>query len=233
MNILKWFALALIILVLILILVFITKLTVFFSFYHGQDNDHLKLKFKIWFGLITYKINIPLIKVADDAPAIVFKEEVQSGMAETPKEETKKFSVNDFIKGIYDFKELLQHVIAMHKIVRHFLRKVSLRKLEWHSVIGVGDAALTGTLTGALWSVKGGFLGIISNYMKLRDMPNMSITPSFQRAYSQTQLSCMIQFRIGNAIVAGLKLVKYWKGGKPKFKTKPLSFLSKDKTKTV
>ena len=105
--------------------------------------------------------------------------------------------------------------------------------MEWHSVIGVGNAALTGTLTGALWSVKGGVLGVISNYMRLKDMPNLSITPSFQKAYSQTQLSCMIQFRIGYAMVAGLKLVKFWKGGKPKFKTKPLSFISKDKSNTL
>ena len=132
---------------------------------------------------------------------------------------------------MHDFKELLQHVISFHRIVRYFLRKVSVRKLEWHSVIGVGNAALTGTLTGALWSVKGGVLGVISNYMRLKDMPNLSITPSFQKAYSQTQLSCMIQFRIGYAMVAGLKLVKFWKGGKPKFKTKTVVLYIKGQIK--
>jgi hypothetical protein len=105
--------------------------------------------------------------------------------------------------------------------------------MEWNSMIGIGDAARTGTLVGALWIVKGSIIGVISNYIRLKEMPKLSITPNFQQAISQTRFSCMIQFRIGNAMLAGIKLVKYWKGGKPKFRTKPLSKFSEEKTKTV
>jgi hypothetical protein len=43
----------------------------------------------------------------------------------------------------------------------------------------------------------------------------------------------MIQFRIGQAMLAGLKLIKFWKGGRPDFKTKPLSVLSEKKPKSL
>ncbi len=48
-------------------------------------------------------------------------------------------------------------------------------------------------------------------------MPNLSVTPHFQFAILQTQLTCIFQFRIGHAILAGLKLIKFWKGGRPQF----------------
>ncbi len=100
-------------------------------------------------------------------------------------------------------------------------------------MIGIGDAAHTATITGVLWSVKGGLIALLSHYFRLKEMPALFITPNFQRPDIQTHLKCMIQFRIGNAMLAGIKLVKYWKGGRPKFHSKQLSFLSKDKSKSV
>ena len=38
----------------------------------------LKIEFKAWFGLIKYKLNVPLIKVDDNSPSIVVEEEVQN-----------------------------------------------------------------------------------------------------------------------------------------------------------
>jgi hypothetical protein len=229
-----WLVIILLILLLLILAIIFTKLTVILEYYHGQDNDDLSITFKAWYGLIKYKISVPLIKIDKNSPSIVFKEQVKTGQQETTKkEDVKKFSADDLVKSLNDAKELLNHVFSFHKIVRKFLRKVSVQKIEWHTNAGIGDAAYTGMLIGALWTVKGGVIGIISNYMKLTKMPIISITPNFQRAISQTRITCMIQFRIGNAMLAGIKLVKFWKGGRPNFKSKPLSEISEDKTKTI
>ena len=50
---------------------------------------------------------------------------------------------------------------------------------------------LTGMLTGAAWAVKGGILGIISNYCKLKVNPTLSVQPHFQLAVSQDFLFSM------------------------------------------
>ena len=63
-----------------------TKLKVYINYFHFQDDDSLKIEFKALFGLIKYKLNVPLIKVDDNSPTIVVKGEIQSGT----KEETKK-----------------------------------------------------------------------------------------------------------------------------------------------
>ncbi|HYK72697.1 MAG TPA: DUF2953 domain-containing protein [Pseudoneobacillus sp.] len=225
----KWLIIALIILLILIITIIWTKLTIILDFYHGNDNDHLKLEFKIWFGLIKYKKDIPLIKIDDDSPSIVYEEKTKMGKEEkTSKEDIKQITENDILRSLRDAKRLLKHVVKLHAIIRHFLTKVKVKKLEWHSVIGFGDAAHTGMLTGAVWAIKGSMVGIISHYMKLIDMPRMTVTPYFQQTVTQTRFRCMFQFRIGQAMLAGIKLIKFWKGGRPHFESKSLSVLSKE-----
>ena len=128
-------------------------------------------------------------------------------------------------------KEILQHVINMNVILRKFMKRVIVKHFEWHSLVGVGDAAHTGTITGALWTLKGSIIGMLSHFLRLKEMPTISVTPHFQLAIIQTRLTCIFQFRIGYAILAGLKLIKFWKGGRPNFKMNTAN--SKEKTNTV
>ncbi len=207
---------------------------IFFYYYHNNDNDHLKIEFKAWFGLIKYKKEIPLIKIDDHSPSIVTKGTKAFGpLGGTEKKDTNQYSAKDLLNSLQDTKELLTHVVSLHRIVRNFLKSISIKEFSWHTMIGIGDAAYTGMLTGAFWALKGSVIGLISHYMKLKAVPAITITPQFQFAVSQTVISCIIQFRIGHAMVAGIKLIKYWKGGMASFKTKPLSALSNDKTKSV
>jgi hypothetical protein len=230
----KWVLLTILLLTVLAIIILITKVKILLDYYHGNDNDHLKVTVRAWGGLIKYKVEIPVIKVDDNSPTIVAEEKVQTGLNENiKKEKSVQVDKTDMLNSFNDFKQLLTHIAGLHKIIRDFLKKVMLRKIEWHTMVGVGDAAATAVITGAFWAVKGGVIGVLSHYMKLKDMPVMTITPSFQHAVSITSFKCMIQFRVGHAILAGIKLVKYWKGGWPEFKTKPLSALSGDKTNTV
>jgi len=231
---LKWILIGCLLLLVLLVAIIMTRLKVSIHYFHAQDDDSLKIEFKAWYGLIKYKLNVPLIKVDDNSPTIVVKDEVQIGEDEkNKKKKTMQLSAEDIVNSFKDIKVLLEHVVSFHRIIRHFLLKVQVKQLEWHTFIGVGDAALTGMLTGAIWTIKGSIIGIISQYLRLLENPNMSVSPQFQMAVSQTSFKCMLQFRIGHAMVAGIKLVKFWKGGRPHFKSKPLSALSQDKTKPV
>jgi Protein of unknown function (DUF2953) len=223
-----WLIVVLLILFFIIFLILITRLTVIVDLLHVGDDDHLKIKFRAWLGIIRYTISIPLIKVDDEANLIV-KQEQKLGDENSNnkvKKGQEKITPEEEVRAISDVKEILQHVVGLHKIVRRFLKKVKVRELEWHSQIGIGDAAHTGMLTGLAWSIKGGVVGIISQYMQLHTTPVITITPEFNVYCSRTKLQCMIQFRIGHAMLAGIQLIKYWKGGRPKLKSKPFSFFA-------
>ena len=228
-----WVLLFLLILLLLFILILFTKLTILINYFHHNDDDDLKIKLKIWFGLIKYTINVPLIKVDDNSPSIVVKSKTKMGDStdESTKEEAKQITTEDVENNMSNAKKILNHVFGLHRIVRKFFRRVTIKGLEWNTMIGVGDAAHTGTITGAIWAFKGGVIGLLSHYLKLKEMPKITVVPHFQAAVIQTRLTCIIQFRIGYAILAGLKLLRFWRGGLPHFKKK--ANFAPDKTKSV
>ncbi|MEW9110257.1 DUF2953 domain-containing protein [Cytobacillus gottheilii] len=234
MNEVKWLLIIAGILLFLLLLIIFTRVKVYFHLYHNKDQNHMKLEFRAWYGLIKYKIDIPLVKIAEDSPTLVVKEKTAAGPNENQtSKDTKEYSADTLLDSLHDTKEILHHVVSLYKIIQSFLKKITIKTLSWHTLVGVGDAALTGMITGAFWSVKGSLLGFISHYFRLKAIPDVTITPQFQFAVSQTALTCMFHFRIGHAMVAGIKLIKYWKGGMADFRTKPLSVLSDDKTNTV
>jgi hypothetical protein len=230
-----WLLIVLLILLFLFTLIIFTKLTILINYFHHNENDDLKIEFRIWFGLIKYKINVPLIKIDNNSPSVVVKSNSKMGSSSTKEKNSEQkvtqIEKNDITTSLENAKELLYRVVNLHLIVRKFFKKVTLKQLEWHSIIGVGDAAHTGTITGAIWAIKGSIIGMLSQYIKLKEMPNLTVTPHFQLAIIHTRLSCIFQFRIGHAILAGLKLIKFWRGGLPHFKTN--TNFSKEKTKSV
>lgn len=194
------------------------KITIKIRYYHAKDNDDLLIEIKALYGMIRYKKKIPLIKIDDNSPSVVIKEETVPTEASEVKEKTKQFTPKEILNTLWNIKHFLEHVVNLHRIIRFFLSKVKVKDIEWNTIVGLGDAAHTGTITGAIWAAKGAIMGIVSSYMKMVNMPKMNIYPQFQQLTTETLFKCMIQFRVGHAILAGIKIVKYWRGGIPHFK---------------
>ncbi|MDR7077791.1 hypothetical protein J2Y03_002817 [Neobacillus niacini] len=228
-----WLYIALIAIIFLFLLIIFSKLTIHLNYFHHNDNDDLKVEFRIWFGLIKYKINIPLVKIDDNSPSVVVKGNSGMGNPSENDSPTKvdQIKKDDIMTYLRNTKEILQHVINMNVILRKFIKRIVIKHFEWHSLVGLGDAAHTGILTGALWTIKGSFIGMLSHFLRLKKMPVLSVTPHFQLAIIQTRITCIFQFRIGYAILAGLKLIKFWKGGRPNLKMNTAN--SKEKTNTV
>ncbi len=225
-----WASVIVAIILILFIVVLVTRITIHFYYHHQKDNDQMTVKLSAWFGLLRYTIDVPLISVDTDTASIHVEEKTKVGGGDLSKgkQKEKDFSPKEIWQSFQDTYELVRHVVGMHEIVRRMLARVEVKQLEWHSNIGLGDAAHTGMIVGAGWSVKGGIVGFLSNYTDFQTHPVLSITPFFQQAVSQTLIKCMFRFRIGHAMLAGIRIVKYWNGGRPKFKTRPLSVLSKE-----
>jgi len=230
----KWVLLAILVFTVLAFIILITRVKINFDYFHDNDDDHLLVTVKAWGGLLKYKMDVPVIKVDDNSPAIVAKKKTKTGPQETlKKEETTQIDNKDILNSIHDFREILTHIVGLHKIIREFLKKVTICNITWHTMVGVGDAAATAVITGALWAAKGGMIGMLSQYMKLTERPIVTISPSFQQPISSTSFTCILQIRVGHAILAGIKLVKYWKGGWPHFKLKPRSAISSENSNSV
>jgi Protein of unknown function (DUF2953) len=214
----KWLLWVLIVLIVVFVLVMVTKIKVKIRYQHIRDNDKFIVKLSAWFGLLRYTIHVPVMKVDADSASIKLKE--KTGMSDQTKtEKNKRITPEDMIQTLKNIKHLLEHVVGFHKIIRHFLKKVQVKQFEWRSRIGMGNAAHTAVLVGSCWAIKGSIIGLLTAALHFRVMPVSSITPDFQEEKAETAIVCILRFRIGQAIVTGIKLLRYWKGSKVKWIT--------------
>ncbi|WP_374721278.1 DUF2953 domain-containing protein [Peribacillus tepidiphilus] len=229
-----WFLYIFLFLGFLLLVISLTRLTVEVCYYHRQDNDQLTVTIRALFGIVKRKIDIPLIKIDDNSPTIIVEENVKKGTnKQKEQKDVKQITVEDFLNSLHDTKELISHIVGLHSIIKKFLQKVKVKRFEWNSKVGTGDAAATGTLTGAIWGAKSMIIGLLTKYLDFKVYPVYSISPDFQKAISSTKFNCIFMFTIGNAILAGIKFIRYWRGGMASFKSKKLSVLSKNNRNTT
>ncbi|WP_100405116.1 DUF2953 domain-containing protein [Bacillus solitudinis] len=214
----NWFIVAGLLL-LLFILFLITKVSIDVQYEHKQDDDLLEVVVYFW-KLRVYTFSAPLIRLDFNSESIVVDEEqnISGNREKGRKIITKDLIIHDLQK----LNEFIQHVAGLHKIVRRFLGRISVHFLKWKSEFGIGDAAHTGQLIGTVWTIKGSIIGLIGNYMKMKRLPEVAVTPHFQEVVSRTKFTCMLSFRIGHAIVAGLMIIKHWKKRPKLFQPKPV-----------
>lgn len=202
-------------LILLLVLIIFMKIKVYINYSHDGKDDDLSLQMKM-LGFIKYTVKIPMLAIDDETPSVVYEEKRQSALGE--KDIKEKFTIHRFLDDLRHFERFLKHVVGFHTIVRKFMKKVSINSFKWETEIGTGDAALTGSASGLLWGVKGNVLGIMTNYLRLKTRPQINVVPQFQQMLLKTSFECMVSFRIGHAIFAGIKVLRHWKKGRTLFK---------------
>ncbi|OZT12338.1 hypothetical protein CHN50_12640 [Priestia aryabhattai] len=205
-----WVSWVIAILLVLVFIVMVTKITVYIDLRHAKDNDYYRVTFMAWFKLIRYTYEIPVVKVQKDSKTLLVEE--KSGAGEnTNKDKWKDYSVEDGLNLLEDAKQFLEHVVGFHTIFQKFLNRVAVKNLKWHTRVGLGDAALSAILVGVVWSAKSGVVHLLDRYMRLKNPPTMTVVPVFQQMWSETIFQCIISFRLGQAILVGLRLVKHWR----------------------
>lgn len=186
----------------------ITKVKIKITYKHERDNDLFMIRLYAW-KLKLYTISTPLIEVDKDSPSIVLNKQDRSTFGKNKeKVRVTPQTIRHYFKNM---QNLIAHIVHLKKIVIRFLRRVHLEQLEWKSVIGTSDAALTGKIIGVIWGLKGTVVGVLGYYLQMKQMPKLDVQADFQKRQSKTSMSCMISFRLGHAIIAVIMALKHWK----------------------
>jgi hypothetical protein len=99
---------------------------------------------------------------------------------------------------------------------------VYCRQIEWNTVLGAGDAAATGVLTGLVYGVKSVIISVFSHYLTMYTVPRISVQPLWDTKAVRTRFSCRLQFRVVFAAAAGVRiLLKIRKGRQRKWQAAP------------
>jgi hypothetical protein len=117
----------------------------------------------------------------------------------------KEFGTYIYAEKALDYYRKYKETAQKYKnAVKYVKRKIYIRKLQWHTVLGTGDAAATGIATGLLWNVKTIFSTLLGAGFKLKLLPDLHITPCFDGAMFITSFDCILSIRIGHAITAAM-----------------------------
>ncbi|OUM89734.1 MAG: hypothetical protein BAA01_02945 [Bacillus thermozeamaize] len=96
------------------------------------------------------------------------------------------------------------------RIIRWFLRHVSCSQWKTSTLFGTGQANTTGWLTGFLWALQEQFLFYMSRAWKMAAKPKVVIRPVFHQRLLSCRFECITSFRLGYAILAGMRFLIYW-----------------------
>jgi len=203
--------LCLALIILIFFLSFFIKLDLQVEYLKDNENDHLRVGFKMLQGLIGYKVKIPVIDWRGYGlnPSIRMKSEWKASPGSEREEEIEA--------GIL-FPYLIGKIPPLHKI--HFialrllringwiLKHVKCKKFLWKTRLGFKDPAFTGISAGMLWIVKDYlYRKLRGNVKEMLDKPEIQVLPNFEEKRLQTQLNCIFTLTLGHIIIAGIRLV--------------------------
>ncbi len=195
------------VIVLLIIFIYFIKISVKVTFKYDENDAVIQFRVRALLGLIKLLFLYPNPKKKDRSNVTETTELEKERQA---KEEERD---DDFepLRPWVTIHALLQHLSRIQDIVSNFLKKVQIRKFEWSSHFGTGEAASTGVLSGTVWALKGNAIGLISNFFSLMEQPKISVTPHFQEKVIKTECQCMFRFRLGHAIFAGIRLFLTWR----------------------
>jgi hypothetical protein len=190
----------------LLIIIYSTTVRVNVHFRRVGSNDIVETEVSAWSGLIHLKSKVPILHFSEDLSGTDVTVELES--PSEPLDQAKsKITPRELWRTLHRIHAFVKKVHELHLIAKRFLKKIRLDHLHWSTTIGTGDAAETGTLIGFSWGIKSNIVGILSAYLTLRDFPKLSVTPDFNKKRLETELRCIIRFRIGHAMIAGIRII--------------------------
>ncbi|AOT68125.1 hypothetical protein Gferi_00135 [Geosporobacter ferrireducens] len=190
----------------ILLIIFFMPISIRIQIKKDQRDDRIALTFKTLFGLVNYKMELPIIDwiiSPKQEPILEIDTKTKADMAPNPKTKKKNFldlkEIDHYQKRFSNFFE------RYYKVLLYISKKIVLKSFQWKTILGTGDAAITGTIIGVVWAVKGILVSILQNHIRCEDI-DILVNPSFQEQRFITNLDSIIHVKTGHIIIAALKL---------------------------
>lgn len=174
--------------------------------YHRRgDHDQLKTQIRLLWGLLRLRYDISMADLTKKGLQV--KEKRVPPYPGKKKRRRKRFTLATLQRWARESRYLQKRIVHLYEVFRQFLSHVVCERLTWVSKIGTGDAAETGVMTGVVWSVKATLIGMLGSYIRWDRSPDLNVRPFFEKEILDTNLNCIIRFRVGHAILAVLRLL--------------------------
>ncbi|WP_157729461.1 DUF2953 domain-containing protein [Tumebacillus algifaecis] len=208
-KVMAWYGIVLLALTLFLMLALVLPVRIEVHYKRDGRDDRLHLGVRVLFGLIKFGYDVPTVAFMERAGMIGIKKEPAKGMPKR-KQGWVTITVEKLQKIQRQINQFRRRIGKYKRAMRKFTKTFHIESFKWRTMFGTGDAAQTGYTTGLAWGIKGMLSSFIYRYLSVSTRLCYDVKPHFQAKGFRTELSCIIRFRPGKAIFAGLTLVFLW-----------------------
>lgn len=162
---------------------------------YKQENKENRLVMHIitLFGLIRYKVDFTSLG---------------NKQINVRRKLNDKSIEKGFKQSIHKVKKTYQ---TYKTVMKYFLDKIKIEKFYLNTQYGLENAAVTGVLSGILYSIQSKILILVFRYKNIKDC-QIRMTPLFQQQNTiRIDFSCIIQFKLGHIINGSIKSVILYK----------------------
>jgi len=198
----KIFIVSLLVLAFLIIIIFISRLTITAQYVHKDQKDYFTVRIVALFGLVSKTYSIP---------ESLLEKKGEKQQMEKMSHKSIFEKIRDGAQNVKDFIHLFN---SSKHVLRKFLKKTVVHEFSWVSTIGAGDAALTGKLIGAVWSMKGIVQMLVYQFLTVRCRPCFNVTGFYNNKVICTEFNCIFSIRVGDAILTAIQFLRYWKNGR-------------------
>lgn len=200
-----WWVIGVIIIIWIVILFSYVQLTTYLM-RKGKD-DLLQLDVKAIFGLVRFKIEVPVIIFKGLNEGLDYKAEAVLTNLKNPVGNYNEALDQPKIKGHFQkARELYNHVDNFPSWMNNILSHLQCVKLRWYTNLGIGDCASTAMLSGSLWGVKSSLIGFASTKISLQTMPELAVNPQYNQSIFATEMQSVLKMRLFYLLWGSLNL---------------------------
>jgi len=194
-----------------IVLLLVLILPVHLELHYKRENkdDRLHLGVRALFGLVKLGYDIPIVSIMERTGAIGFKKDPAEAMPDGQRGWVT-LTVEKIQEILRTIRKIVRRISKFRIAIHKFTKVYHVESLKWRTKFGTGDAANTAMITGLAWGFKGVLGAYIYRYFSVEKRLQYDVQPHFQAQGFYTELSCIIRFRPGKAIVATLRLVLLW-----------------------
>ena len=195
----------------LVVMLSLLKIRVKIDYRHDKKTDRLTIYVSTVAGLIRFKRTFSILEFDVDDRNVRIEETTTHSFSEKQNQKKRQITQDQLKSGQQKGQRLKTNIVGLYQIITAFLSHVHCERLTWHSIVGTGDAAETGVLTGLLWSLKSVILGWGSQFVNMKTPSNFLVTPDFNHLRLETHFTCILKFRLGHDIFAGVRILVHTK----------------------
>lgn len=208
-------AVVIIVVGLIVVLIF-SALDIHIRYSRRLEDDEIQLTFKLW-KIVRYRYSVPTVNVENLWQGVTAEESRSASVKDKNVSEQKKrrqFTLEEVRQKYRTSVMMIRRVKNFTLIARRFMQRVQVIRLTWHTGLGVKDAADTAVLVGTAYALKSMFAETLNRLFLLRSVPDIRVVPRYNEKIWDTEFRCIVRFRIGHAILAGIRIWMNTKKGR-------------------